>query len=98
MVDCDLTSQYAPADLTTEGSALATVGAFEFDGFRFDTTGWMVTELDYWFPYSCHALAWTSPSTTSSRRRSPCKRFPSPTSGRSAGRKPETAVFVNVGV
>ncbi|MFE1790981.1 glycosyltransferase family 2 protein [Streptomyces sp. NPDC059525] len=58
MVDCDLTSQYAPADLTTEGSALAAVGAFESDGFPFDTTGWMISELDYWFLYSCHALAW----------------------------------------
>jgi hypothetical protein len=59
MVDADLTSQYAPADLTTEGRALAAVGAFEFDDFRFDTTGWEITELDYSFLYSCHALAWT---------------------------------------
>jgi len=54
-----LFSRYSSADLETAASATAALAALEFDGFRFDITGWEFTEYDYWFLYTCRALAWT---------------------------------------
>lgn len=58
-VEEELLSRYSNADLETEVGAKAALAAFEFGGFRFDTTGWEFTEYDYWFLYTCQALAWT---------------------------------------
>ncbi|MFF3767317.1 hypothetical protein ACFYYR_24965 [Streptomyces sp. NPDC001922] len=54
-----LFSRYSSADLETEAGARAALAAFEFGGFRFDTTGWEFTEYDYWFIYTCQIIAWT---------------------------------------
>ncbi|CAI4198537.1 hypothetical protein OG330_31180 (plasmid) [Streptomyces albidoflavus] len=58
-VEVELFSRYSNADLETEAGAKAALAAFEFDGFRFNTTGWEFTEYDYWFLYTCQAIAWT---------------------------------------
>lgn len=58
-VEEELFSRYSKADLETEAGAKAALAAFEFDGFRFDTAGWEFTEYDYWFLYTCQAIAWT---------------------------------------
>lgn len=58
-VEEELFSRYSRADLETEAGAKAALAAFEFDGFRFDTTGWEFTEYDYWFIYTCQVIAWT---------------------------------------
>ncbi|MFE2558299.1 hypothetical protein ACFXGT_20175 [Streptomyces sp. NPDC059352] len=58
-VEEELFDRYSSADLETEAGAKAALAAFEFNGFRFDTTGWEFTEYDYWFLYTCQALAWT---------------------------------------
>lgn len=58
-VEEELFSRYSRADLETEAGAKAALAAFEFDGFRFDTTGWEFTQYDYWFLYTCQVIAWT---------------------------------------
>lgn len=58
-VEEQLFDHYSNADLETEAGAKAALATFEFDGFRFDTDGWEFTEYDYWFLYTCQALAWT---------------------------------------
>ncbi|MFC8538034.1 hypothetical protein ACFUJY_29540 [Streptomyces sp. NPDC057249] len=58
-VEEELFDRYSNADLETEAGARAALAAFEFDGFRFDTTEWEFTEYDYWFLYTCQAIAWT---------------------------------------
>ncbi|MFF8696206.1 hypothetical protein ACF08W_28745 [Streptomyces sp. NPDC015144] len=58
-VEEELFDRYSSADLETEAGAKAALAVFEFDGFHFDTTDWEFTEYDYWFLYTCQALAWT---------------------------------------
>jgi hypothetical protein len=58
-VEQELFSRHSSADLKTEDGARAAIAAFEFDGFRFDTSDWEFTQYDYWFLYTCQALAWT---------------------------------------
>ncbi|WP_228984244.1 hypothetical protein [Streptomyces sp. DH12] len=54
-----LFDRYSTADLETEAGAKAALAAFEYEGFRFDTSGWEFTQYDYWFLYTCQAIAWT---------------------------------------
>ncbi|MFE0133859.1 hypothetical protein ACFWY6_20180 [Streptomyces sp. NPDC059037] len=57
-VEDELFSMYSGTDLETEAGAKVALARFEFDAFTFDTSDWGWQEYDYWFVYSCHALAW----------------------------------------
>ncbi|MFI5867549.1 hypothetical protein [Streptomyces sp. NPDC051546] len=51
-------SPYADTDLGTETTARAALAAFTYEGFRFDTSDWDLTQYNPWFLTSCVALDW----------------------------------------